>query len=203
NVSCYMWLPETQTSVETLQGTVDSTLGAREALEAVDVGAMLGVTAQRGAWSFLGDFFYLDLSLHERTPFGRLFSSVDTRTKLASLAGYGLYRVYGSDGWGIDAGAGLRLLSSDIEVTLQGVARDDRSTEARDNWTDPLLALRASAHFGDRWQTTVLADAGGLGIDSASDKTWQIVTVLTYRIAEGWSASGGYRHLHVEQKRGE
>src|SRR5690606_25376773 len=148
-------------------------------------------------------FFYLDLSLHERTPFGRLFSSVDTRTKLASLAGYGLYRVYGGDGWGIDAGAGLRLLSSDIEVTLQGVARDDRSTEACDNWTDPLLALRASAHFGDRWQTTVLADAGGLGIDSASDKTWQIVTVLTYRIAEGWSASGGYRHLHVEQKRGE
>src|SRR5690606_25119872 len=84
NVSSYMWLPETQTSVETLQGTVDSTLGAREALEALDVGAMLGVTAQRGAWSFLGDFFYLDLSLHERTPFGRLFSSVDTRTKLAS-----------------------------------------------------------------------------------------------------------------------
>ncbi|RMH81795.1 hypothetical protein EA796_22630 [Pseudomonas sp. AOB-7] len=198
--SSYMWFPKTESSVETSLGTVSSDLSARDALDALDVGVMLGVSAQRGPWSLLGDLFYLDLSFQERTPFGRVFSAVDTRTTVLSVAGYGLYNLYDRDGLVLDAGLGLRMLSSDIEVTLQGVALNDRDTSASDTWVDPLFALRASAHLGQRWRAVVLADAGGFGIDKASDRTWQIVTVLTYRIGESWSASGGYRHLYFDRE---
>lgn len=200
DVSSYMWFPKTETSVETPLGTVSSDLSARDALDALDIGVMLGVSARRDAWSLLGDLFYLDLSFRERTPLGRVYSAVDTRTTVLSLSGYGLYNLYDRDGLVLDAGLGLRMLSSDIDVTLQGVARDDRDTSVSDNWVDPLLALRASARLAERWQVVLLADAGGFGMGSASDQTWQIVTVLTYRIGESWSASGGYRHLYVDRE---
>lgn len=199
-VSSYVWLPETETSIETPLGTASSTLSRSDALDALDIGVMLGVSARRGPWSLIGDIFYLDLSFHDQTPFGRVFSAIDMRTTLTSLAGYGLYNLYDRDGLVLDAGAGLRMMSSDIEVTLQGVAQDDRDTSISDTWGDPLLALRASASLGERWQVAILADAGGFGIDRASDRTWQIVTALTYRISESWSASGGYRHLYVDRE---
>lgn len=94
---------------------------------------------------------------------------------------------------------GWRLLSSDIEVTLQGVARDDRSIDAGDTWVDPLLALRASANLGERWQAAVLFDAGGFGLNETSERTWQVVVALTYRLSDSWSASLGYRHLYADQ----
>ncbi len=94
DASSYEWLAQTQTRVDTSLGTVSIALDAREALDALDVGVMLGVFAHRGPWFVLGDFFYLDLSFRERTPFGKRFSSVDSRTRLTSLPAYGLYRVY-------------------------------------------------------------------------------------------------------------
>lgn len=200
DASTYMWFPQTTTGVDTRFGTAESTLSARDALDALDAGVMAGIYARRGPWSLVGDLFYLDLSFRERTPDGRVFSSIDTRTRLASLAGYGLYSLYEDDRFAVDAGAGLRMMSSEVDVTLQGVGRADNDTSISDTWLDPLLALRLSANLGERWRAVLWADGGGFDIDDASDRTWQAIALLTWRISESWSASGGYRHLDVERE---
>ncbi|WP_435609073.1 hypothetical protein [Pseudomonas knackmussii] len=200
DASTYLWFPKTESRVETPFGMASSTLSARDALDALDAGVMAGISARRGPWSLVGDLFYLDLSFHERTPVGHVFSSIDTRTTLASLAGYGLYSLYEDDRFAIDAGAGLRMMSSDIDITLQGLARPDQETSVSDTWVDPLLAIRTSAKLGERWRAVLWADGGGFDIDDASDRTWQLSALLVYRISETWSASGGYRDLYVERE---
>lgn len=200
DVSSYLWFAETRTRVDTPFGTASSTLSARDAVDALDAGVMAGLYARRGPWSLVGDLFHLDLSFHEHTPFGRLFSSIDTRTTLASLAGYGLYSLYENERFAVDAGAGLRMMASDIDVSLRGNARADYDSDVSDTWVDPLLAIRASANLGERWRAVVWADGGGFDIDKASDRTWQLSALLSYRIGENWSASGGYRALHVERE---
>lgn len=199
DASSYMWFPESTSNVMTPFGTASSTLGVSDALEALDFGLMGTVTARKGQWALVGDLFYLDLTMDQGTPLGVAFSGVDTEMKLFSGAGYGLYTISESDGLMAEAGGGLRVMSSDLNVTLRGNGQPDVRTGFSDTWIDPLLAVRLTSQFSEGWKAMLWLDGGGFGIGEASDETWQATAVLNWQVNESWSISGGYRTLYVDR----
>ncbi|PNB70849.1 hypothetical protein C1X64_27875 [Pseudomonas sp. GW456-E7] len=200
DVSSYGWLPKTTSGVETPFGTATSELSASDAVDSLDAALMGTVSARKGRWSLVGDVFYMDLSFRDRTPFARLFSDIDTRTTLASVAGYGLYEVLSLDRFRLDAGLGLRWVSNDVDVSLRGISRPDYDVSVHDSWVDPLLAVRVSAQLSDRWRAVLWVDGGGGDIGDASRETWQITSVVSFKVSEQWSVSGGYRHLYIDRE---
>lgn len=199
DASSYLWFPESTSNVVTPFGTASSTLGVSDALEALDFGLMGTVTARKGQWALVSDLFYLNLTMDQGTPLGVAFSGVDTEMKLFSGAGYGLYTISEGDGMMIEAGSGLRVMSSDLSVTLRGNGRPDIRSGFSDTWVDPLLAVRLTSQVSEGWKAMLWLDGGGFGIGEASDETWQATAVLTWQANEAWSISGGYRALYVER----
>lgn len=199
-LSSYGWFPETTSHVKTPLGTVKSELSASDALDSLDTAFMGSISARKGPWSVVGDIFYLDLSFKERSPFGRLFSEVETTTTLKSVGGYGLYSVFTNNWFALDAGVGARYLSGDIDVVLRGISRPDVKSSVNDAWVDPLVAVRATAHLGNSWRVVIWMDGGGFGVADASDRTWQLTSAVSYRLNDKWSLSGGYRYLYLDRE---
>lgn len=198
-VSSYLWLPESTSNVVTPFGTASSTLTVSDSLEALDFGVMGTLTARNAPWALVGDLFYLDLSMGEDTPLGLAFSSIDTEMKLFSGAGYGLYTISDMDRLTVEAGAGLRLMSSDLRLTLRGNGRPDIRADVSDTWYDPLLAMRLTSQLAENSNAVLWLDAGGFGIGEASDETWQASALLNWQASEAWSISAGYRVLYVKR----
>lgn len=199
-VSSYIWLPESTTGITTEAGTVDSVLSVSDALDQLDVGVMLTGVARRDKWSFVGDVFYLNLEAEEDTPFGALYSSIESETTLAVFSGYALYQVYHRSNFGIDLGAGARAVDSDVEITLNSGKLPSDSENISDDWVDPVLAARLSGQLSEKWSASLTVDAGGFGATNASDSTWQGVALVAYQLAESWRLRGGYRHLYIDRK---
>lgn len=197
--SSYLWFPESTSRVVTSFGTASSTLGASDALEALDFGLMGTVTARRGPWALVGDLFYLDLTMDQDTPQGLVFSGVDTEMKLFSLAGYGLYTIYKDDRLMVEVGGGVRMMSSDLDVTLRGNLGPDVSTGVSDSWADPLVAARLTMQVSEAWKAALWLDGGGFGLGESSEETWQVSGVASWKASEAWEISGGYRVLYVER----
>lgn len=198
--AAYLWLPESRTGIATPFGQANSELSASDAVDALDFGTMLAVNARNGDWSVLGDLIYLDLTLEGKTPLGLLYSGAEARTKLTAVSAYGLYRFYDIGAVSLEAGGGLRLMSSDIDVTLRGAGVGDRQFSISDSWVDPLIALRATGRLSDQLQGVMLVDGGGFGIGSASDKTWQISARIDWQINDKWTLGAGYRTLYVDRE---
>ncbi|MNV95764.1 hypothetical protein D3C71_1906950 [compost metagenome] len=91
-------------------------------------------------------------------------------------------------------------MSNDIDVSIRGISRPDFDVSVHDSWVDPLLAVRASAQLSDRWRAVLWVDGGGGDIGDASRETWQITSVVSFKLNEQWSMSGGYRHLYIDRE---
>lgn len=198
--STYGWFADTTSRVDTPFGAARTELSASDAVDSLEGALMGSIAASKGKWSVVGDLFYLDLSLKNDTPYGRLFSGVTTRTRLVSLATFGLYSFYQGERLALDAGLGARLVSSDLDVTFEGVSRRDREFSVSDTWVDPLVAVRASVEMSERWRMVLWLDGGGFEIGDASKRTWQVASTLTYALNDKWSLSGGYRQIYLDRE---
>ncbi len=69
-------------------------------------------------------------------------------------------------------------------------------------WVDPFLGGRVRADLSERISFLVRTDFGGFDIGSASDFSWNILTVLGYHISQRTSIWGGYRILDVDYDSG-
>lgn len=199
SVSAYGWAIDTTTGVDTRYGRVETELSFSDALDALDFAVMGSVIAKKGPWTLVGDAIALDLTLGQPSPFGQIFSKATAGVRLAALSGYGLYRIGEAGGVALDAGAGLRGMSTEIDVTLHGVGRPDARTDIDDTWVDPVAALRLSTEIG-RWRGSLWLDGGGFDIGNASKSTWQAMAIVTYAMNERWLVSGGYRHLEIDRE---
>lgn len=195
----YLWLPESRSGVSTPWGEANTVLSASDALDALDFGAMMVLNARKGDWALVGDLFYLDLTLESAMPLGILYSAAETRVRLSALSGYGLYTLHQSDRYQIEAGAGLRLMASDIDLRLRGAAAADHRSSISDTWVDPVLALRATAQLNESMAGVLWLDAGGFDIGALSERTWQISAMVNWQIDEKWTLGAGYRTLFVDR----
>lgn len=199
DITSYMWLSSSVTKADTAFGTAESELSAKDALEQLKMGLMVTGTAQRGAWAFTGDLIYFDLEERKKTPFGVLFSELETTRTFTALSGYAMYTVFDDTATRVEFGAGLRGVDSDVRLNLKGGRHPDTTVNINDSWIDPLVAARIKHRFNQHWQMTLSMDLGGFDVGNSSEKTWQAVATINYQIDEHWSLMSGYRHLYIDR----
>jgi len=196
-VSPYAWVPGTTTTVGSRFGDLEADASVSDTLSSLDFAAMAVFEARNGRWGLIADLFYADLSEGEGTPFDVAFSGLRIETKLAIGSGYVGYRVFENERVAVDALAGFRIVSADLDVTLAPGILPGQQFGVDDTWADPLIGARVHVPLSDRWFTAVFADLGGLA--GNSELTWQAEATVGYRFAERVSAQVGWRHLVIER----
>ena len=193
SISPYLFMAETETSLDTAVGPVDSTLSFGDALENLDFAFMGGVEVSNGRWSFIADYLYFDLSFGNDTP-GPLFSGLDSALETQILNGYVAYRAYTDPAMSVDVAAGFRWFDTDSEFELRPGAAAGRTFAAQDDWVDPVVGIRLLYRFSDRWVGSAFLDYGGF---SGDRDTWQVFLTGGYEISDSWIIRGGYRYIEV------
>lgn len=194
--SIYLFMPETDVSLNTPMGTLDGTLSFSDALENLDLAFMGAFLATNGRWSLLADYNYTDLSFSNSTP-GPASSGLETSLTTQFLSGYVGYRVYEAPTINVDIAGGFRWFSTETELTLQPGASPGGTTSVDESWTDPVIGARARVVFSDKWSGTGFVDYGGF---RSGSETWQILLTADYAINEKWQIRGGYRYITFDHE---
>jgi hypothetical protein len=197
-LSPYIWAPGIKSSVDTPRGTVGVDMSTTDILSDLHFGFMGAFEARKGRWSLIADLFYADLSQTRDTPLGVLFSRGRIETTAKGLGAYAAYRVSESERLTVDALAGLRLTSLDVDLSLSPGALPRQRVGVSETWVDPVIGGRARVGIGGNWFATALADVGGFGGDS--DITWQVFASIGYQLDPRWSLQGGWRWFSIEHE---
>ena len=64
---------------------------------------------------------------------------------------------------------------------------------------DPVIGLRGSQYFTQKFHLDFSADGGGFDISHNTDWTWSAAGVLTYDFAKWFSLSAGYKALALDE----
>ena len=161
-------------------------------------GGMISAEYRRKRWSFFGDWTYAHVRSEAPSPLGQLFSGVEGNLKGHIVQGAAGYRVYGGEGWRVDAFAGARYYNLDLWIDLQAGLLEARTSRVSPEWMDGLAGLRYEGLFGDHWVLGLQGDIGAGG----SDFSWQGIASLGYRVSWG-TIAGGWRHLKVDYESGD
>ena len=199
-ITPYAYLPGVTAKLNTDFGDVKSRTSGSEAITNLDFAFMAAFEARRGKLSLIGDLLYADLSSEKDTPFGRLFDSVETDTKVGAFSGYALYRAVDTPRIALDLGGGFRAYSVKYDTTLEPALLDEVSFDLSEEWVDPLLAGRAIVTFNERWSANAVLDVGGF--DGENDSTWQALASVNYAFNDRWSLRGGWRYLDIQKEIG-
>ena len=197
--TAYVWFPDTVARLSTPHGRVKAELPIKDALKHLDMGLMLAGVAEKGPWTMIGDLVYLNLGGGKQAPLGPLFSDAKARSRLGLLSGYALREVYADEHQSLDLGAGLRVVRSELRLTLHPGILPQQHFRANETWVDPLVAMRYELKLSPDWDISLAADYGAAG-GSSSKETWQAALIASYRINDSWSAMAGYRKLRIDQK---
>ena len=183
----YLWAPELGATTTTGQ---DTSVSFSTLLDNLDFGLMGALEANRGPWSLLGDFQYLDLGADANAPVGPgipVQADADiTGFVFTGSVGYDLRHTQTGQ---MVAFGGLRYLDMDATVNLAVGPGSQRVSGSISNW-DGIVGLRGSHPLADRWNISYYADVGA----GDSDLTWQAGLTFDYQI-NNWYLSFGYRHL--------
>ena len=89
----------------------------------------------------------------------------------------------------IDLLGGLRYQYLKEEITPSPLPTLGGSAD----WLEPFIGGRVELQFDDTWSVFVRGDAGGFGIGSASDLTWNLLTGVEYQLNHKMSLKVGYK----------
>jgi opacity protein-like surface antigen len=200
-------------TVNGLSGTVDLTFG--DVLDYLNFTALGRVEAWNGKWGLTFDGTYMFLgangSFHGRRDVVRFNLNADVRL---GMADFGLaYRIY-EQRFGnndeqcliLEPYGGLRYAylrqRIDLNVDLGEVGSRGATLGTSEDWVEPFVGGRVVLKLNDQWSLNTRADAGGFGIGSASDLTWQVAGGVDYKITKNITFNGGYRYVDLDYSRG-
>lgn len=197
-VTPYVWLPGTDTSVDTRFGTVTSKNGSSDVLSDLDFAFMGAFEARRDRWGFIGDLLYTDLSSSTASPLGIFYGGADVDVRISALTGYVAYRVYEDAKVAADVLGGFRAFSAKLDVTLEPGRRPGGSESFDESWVDGVIGGRVGLRFSEKWSAAVAMDVGGF--DQGNDFTWQALATVNYAINPRWAVRGGWRYMDIEKE---
>jgi opacity protein-like surface antigen len=196
----YGWFPVIEGNQTGPDGRPIVNLDAKDILEALDFAFFATGEARRDRWGLMGDFAYVDLSsdASARPPFTAR-AEVGTTVWFATLAGTWRLTGDGTNTTFVDVYGGVRYYdaSLDFDVRLLGDSVR-RSIDGDANWVDPILGVKGRYVLGERWSAYGFLDAGGFGIDGASDLSWQAYTGVNYLFSEKFAGNLGYRYMSID-----
>jgi hypothetical protein len=158
---------------------------------------MLVGEARKGRYGLVTDIVYTDIEMGDPTPYGILYSAVDSRTKSWMVSVAGLYRLAEGQNGFLDAIAGLRYWSVESDLILKAGLLPERSVSNNEDWFDPLIGLKGLTPIGSsRFFVSGAIAIGGFGV--GSDFMWDASINLGYQWTKGFTTTLGYRYLDVD-----
>lgn len=197
----YLWIAGLSGSVTTRSGrspTQDIEASFGDTLSNLSGFAFMGAAEARyGRFGLVGDIMTLTVESDFSTPRNALFAGGTARATTTTGAVLGLFRVVEDASNALDLGAGARIWSLSTKLSLHPGILPGQIVKPSTSWADPLIALRYTLRFSERWGITVFGDIGGFG--AGSQLTWEAFGTLNYR-PNSWSEFRvGYRHLYVDR----
>ena len=167
----------------------------------LDGGIMGILAAQKGRWTMLADFLYLNI--HEETS--STANIIGKPTKLdvdVKMKGYvstlGVaYRVIDDDGTSLDLMAGARYFKLDLDLDADVGGSMIKSSDSGDV-LDGIIGTQVLFNLNDRWYLSCYADVGA----GDSKLTWQVWPGVGYRLKKV-ELVAGYRYLAWETDDGD
>ena len=157
-------------------------------LDNLDFALGTAVEARKGRWAVLGDAMYVEFSdAFNRAP----DSEVEVSGGFVETVG----AMQASNGRPFELLFGLRFVALESTVDIAPVPRAD----ARETWLDPIVGLRYTHAFNDRWSVALRGDIGGAGISSeSSELAANVSAMFGWRLGERITLRGGYRMLQMD-----
>ncbi|MCJ7582765.1 MAG: hypothetical protein MUP98_19785 [Candidatus Aminicenantes bacterium] len=216
----YFWMPSLDAEGTvggplggSLSGNVDLSFG--DVLDYLDFTAMGRVEAWKGKWGLIFDGLFMNLSADGSFQGSRGLTNfnldADVRLGMADFAlAYRLienrfgkncqqrlaFEPYGGLRYGY-----LRE-KIDLNITIAGVGSVGRTIGSSEDWVEPFVGGRVIWDLNNKWSLNIRGDAGGFGIGSASDLTWQIAGGVDYKISKNMIFNAGYRYVELDYSRG-
>jgi len=199
-IAPYAWLAGQKGKVATLPGLPPADIDVNfydDILGNINLAGMLIVEARRGRYGLVADIVYTDIETDDPTPYGVLYSAVESQTKSWIVSVAGLYRLAEHKNRFLDVTGGLRYWSVDSELTLKAGALPERSVSNKDDWFDPLIGLKGFTPIGtSKFFVSGAFAMGGFGV--GSDFMWDASVNIGYQWTKGFATTLGYRYMDVD-----
>ena len=154
-------------------------------LDNLDFALGTAVEARKGRWGFLADAMYVEFrDAFERSP----GSEVEVSGGVAETVG----SMVAANGRPLDLLFGLRYVALKATVDIAPVPR----ATARESWLDPIVGVRYTHTFNERWSVALRGDIGGFGV--ASDFATNVSAMFGWHINDKLTLRGGYRMLQMD-----
>lgn len=158
-----------------------------DAIKDLDLAGMVAAEANNGTWGVLLDGAYINLS----SDVGSGAHGADVELEQWLVRAAALYRLCACEKSVFEAGAGVRSLDMDTDLTVAS-----KNLSANENWIDPVVMARWYQQFGPKCFGTLSADLGGFGV--GSELTWQLTAAVGYSFTESLAGLLGYRYLDYD-----
>jgi len=152
---------------------------------------------RRGRWSLQTILVWLDLSASD-TNGGLAYDSVGLDMEQTILDLRLAYRIL-EGRTSAELVAGARYMAVDADTSFRGGLLGGTKIHESEDWIDPLVGVRLSHEFNDKWHGVLHGDYGGFGV--SSDSAWEVFGGLGYRVTDSVTIFGGYRYLEVDYDR--
>ena len=188
-------------------GNVD--VGSSDYLENLSFAGMLDMQVQKGRWSILADFMYVDFSDDNQTAHfpgvlpgsGGWTTGADTELQALIFELAGAYSVFRNEYLNFDLLAGVRYASIEGKASLDIVGPlpdwvSSTTFSKTESFVDPIVGFKGKFELGKKWYLPYYFDIGGFSVDS--DLTLQAFAGIGYRFCDWFSAVLGYRYLYYD-----
>jgi len=208
SVMPYVWVPDVEGSA-TVQGVkTPANWGSRETFRNLDFTSAARIEAWKNRWGFIFDGLYVKTGGSNNHP-ARGIRSVNITAELLMLdfaASYRLVDVFIGGGADDELGtkyprfvfeplAGLRFVYLNQEVEINpNLGRVQDST----TYIEPFVGGRVALDIIEQLSLQVRGDIGGFGVGEASDKTWNLVPGVMWRISDRISFTAAYRITAID-----
>jgi hypothetical protein len=211
----YLWLIslDADSTVNGLSGSADLSFG--DVLDNLDFAAMGRAELWKDKWglSFDGVFMNLGASKSFTGRRGLVAFDLDADVRIG-MADFALMHRLFEESFGnnnqqkltFEPYAGLRYSylkqEIDLNINIPSVGSIGQTLGTSEDWVEPFVGGRLIWDLNDKLALNVRGDAGGFGIGSASDLTWQIVGGIDYKFSKNIILNVGYRYVDLDYSRG-
>ena len=211
----YFWMPslKADSTINGLSGSVELSFG--DVMDYLQFAAMGRVEMWKGKWGLTFDGLFMNLGASEsfQGRRGLVDFSVDADVRLG-MADFGLaYRIYeqrfgnnDEQRLAFEPYGGLRYgylkQKIDLNVDIAGIGSRGRTLGTSEEWVEPFIGGRLIWDLNKRIALNFRGDAGGFGIGSASDLTWQVAGGVDYKFTKNMILNAGYRYVDLDYSRG-
>jgi opacity protein-like surface antigen len=209
----YVWVPslKADSTINGVTGTAD--LSTNDVLDYLDSAAMGRVEVWKDKWGFSFDGVFMNLGASEsfQGNIARVDADADVRLGMADFALMNrLFETsFGNNNQQkltFEPYGGLRYgylkQRIDVIVDIPGLGSAGRTFGTSEDWVEPFVGGRLIWDLNDKIALNVRGDAGGFGIGSASDLTWQVIGGLDFKFTKSVIFNAGYRYVDLDYSHG-